>query len=270
VVIFVVVNGDATAGRMPAVFVGHGNPMNALARNAFTDAWTRLASSFARPRAIVSVSAHWYVPGTRVTANQRPPTIHDFGGFPRALYEVKYPALGAPELCRKVRDLLAPAPVVLDEDWGLDHGTWSVLVHMYPDASVPVVQLGIDETVPAEEHYQLARRLRPLRDQGVLLLGSGNVVHNLHAYAWGEQTAAAFDWALRFESKLRDFIRARDIDAVVAYEALGADAALSAPTPDHFLPLLYVLAQHEGDDPVSFPVEGFDGGSVSMLCVCVG
>jgi len=255
---------------MPALFVGHGNPMNALARNAFTEAWTRTAASFPRPRAIVSVSAHWYVPGTRVTANQRPPTLHDFGGFPRPLYAVEYPASGAPELGRKVRDLLAPAPVVLDDGWGLDHGTWSVLVHMYPDASVPVIQLSIDETVRAEEHYQLARRLRPLRDEGVLVLGSGNAVHNLHTYAWGQQTGMAYDWALRFESKLRALITARDFDAVVAYEAMGEDAGLAAPTPDHFLPLLYVLAQHEGDEPLSFPVEGFDGGSVSMLSVRVG
>jgi 4,5-DOPA dioxygenase extradiol len=264
------VNGGDGRARMPAVFVGHGNPMNAVAQNAFSDGWARLAQSLPRPRAILSISAHWYVPGTRVTANQRPPTIHDFGGFPRALYEIQYPALGAPELARKVRDLLAPAPVVLDEGWGLDHGTWSVLVHMVPDASVPVIQLGIDETVPAEEHYQLARRLRPLRDEGVLVLGSGNVVHNLHAYAWGQRTSAAYDWAVRFEARLRTLLVARDFDAVVAYEAMGADAELAAPTPDHFLPLVYVLAQHADDDGVSFPVEGFDGGSVSMLSVRIG
>jgi 4,5-DOPA dioxygenase extradiol len=259
-----------TRSRMPALFVGHGNPMNALERNSFSEGWRRLAQSFPRPRAIVAVSAHWYLPGTRVTANLRPPTIHDFGGFPRALYEVEYPAAGAPELARKVRDLLAPSPVVLDEGWGLDHGTWSVLVHMIPDASVPVIQLGIDETVAAEEHYQLARRLRPLRDEGVLVLGSGNAVHNLHAYAWGQRSAGPYAWAARFEGQLRALLSARDFDAVVAYEAMGADAALAAPTPDHFLPLLYVLAQHEGDEPVSFPNDGFDGGSVSMLSVRIG
>ncbi len=258
------------ADRMPALFVGHGNPLNALARNAYTEAWARLAGSIPRPRAILSVSAHWYVPGTRVTSNPRPPTIHDFGGFPRALYQVRYPADGAPELARHVQALLAPAPVVLDDGWGLDHGTWSVLVHMFPDASVPVVQLGIDETVPAEEHYQLARRLRPLRDEGVLVLGSGNAVHNLHAYAWGRQAVEPYDWAVRFEVSLRGLIDARDFDAVAAYERLGADASLSAPTPDHFLPLLYVLAQHEGAEPISYPVDGFDGGSVSMLGVRVG
>lgn len=257
-------------GRMPAVFLGHGNPLNALAHNPYTEAWRRLAAALPRPRAIVSVSAHWYVPGTRVTAGPRPATIHDFGGFPRPLYEVSYPAAGAPELCRRVRDLLAPAPVVLDDGWGLDHGTWSVLVHLYPDASVPVIQLGLDEAVSAEEHYQLARRLRPLRDEGVLVLGSGNVVHNLHAYAWGSQAVEPYDWAVRFEARIRALVEAGDDEAVAAYEALGRDAALSAPTPDHFLPLLYVLAQREPGDRVSFPVEGFDGGSVSMLGVRLG
>jgi 4,5-DOPA dioxygenase extradiol len=256
--------------RTPAVFVGHGNPMNALATNSWTEAWRGIAASMQRPRAIVAVSAHWYLPGARVTANAHPPTIHDFGGFPRALYGMEYPASGAPELARQIQRLLAPAPVVLDDAWGLDHGTWSVLVHMVPDASIPVIQLALDETAPAEEHLQLARKLRPLRDDGVLVLGSGNAVHNLHAYSWGRHAVEPYDWALRFEARLRALIAARDFDAIAAYEALGEDAALSAPTPEHFLPLLYVLAQHEADEPISFPVEGFDGGSVSMLGVRVG
>lgn len=256
--------------RMPAVFVGHGNPMNALSRNAWTEGWERLAASMPRPTAIVAASAHWYLPGSRVTANARPPTIHDFGGFPRALYEVSYPAPGAPDLARRVQALLAPAPVVLDDEWGLDHGTWSVLVHMYPDASIPVIQLGIDETAPAALHLDLARRLQPLREEGVLVLGSGNVVHNLHAYGWGRHTVEPYDWAVRFETRLRSLVDARLLDAVAAYERIGEDAMLSAPTPDHFLPLLYVLAQHQGDEPIAFPVEGVDGGSISMLCVRVG
>jgi len=256
--------------RMPAVFAGHGNPMNALAANPWTEGWRTIAATTPRPRAILSVSAHWYLPGSRVTANARPPTIHDFGGFPRPLYEVEYPAPGSLELARRVQALLAPAPVVLDESWGLDHGTWSLLVHMVPDASVPVVQLSIDETAPAEEHVQLARRLRPLRDEGVLVLGSGNVVHNLHAYGWGRRAMEPYPWAVRFEARLRALVSAGDLDAIAAYEAAGEDAALSAPTPDHFLPLLYVLALREGDEPVSFPVEGFDGGSISMLAVRVG
>jgi 4,5-DOPA dioxygenase extradiol len=256
--------------RMPAVFVGHGNPMNALARNAWSEGWARIAGAMPRPKAIVAASAHWYLPGSRVTANERPPTLHDFGGFPKALYEVRYPAPGAPDLARRVQALLAPAPVVLDEGWGLDHGTWSVLVHMVPDASIPVIQLGIDETAAGPLHLDLARRLRPLRDEGVLVLGSGNVVHNLHAYGWGRHVAEPYDWAVRFEARLRALVEARDLDAIAAYERLGEDAALSAPTPDHFLPLLYVLAQHQGGEPITFPVEGVDGGSISMLCVRVG
>jgi 4,5-DOPA dioxygenase extradiol len=252
---------------MPAVFVGHGNPMNSVARNAWTDGWATLAASMPRPSMILSVSAHWYLPGTRVTAEERPRTIHDFGGFPRALYEVQYPAAGSPSTACRVQELLAPAPVVMDASWGLDHGTWSVLVHMYPDASIPVIQLGIDENASAAEHFQLARRLRPLRDEGVLVLGSGNAVHNLHAYAWGRQVVEPYDWAARFERRLRELLASGDLDAVVAYESLGEDAALSAPTPDHFLPLLYVLAQHEEGESFSFPVEGFDGGSVSMLSI---
>lgn len=259
-----------TASRMPAVFGGHGNPLNALETNAWTKGWAGIAASIPRPRAILAVSAHWYLPGARVTANAWPPTIHDFGGFPRRLHEVRYPAPGSAELCRRVQELLAPVPVALDEEWGLDHGTWSLLVHMFPDATVPVVQLSIDETAPAQEHLRLARLLRPLRDEGVLVLGSGNVVHNLHAYGWGRRVVEPYPWAIRFEGRLRELVATGDVDAVAGYAALGADAALSAPTPDHFLPLLYVLGQRDEGEPVSFPVEGFDGGSVSMLSVVVG
>jgi len=257
-------------GRMPVLFVGHGNPMNALERNDYTRGWERMAAELPRPRAILSVSAHWYTPGVRVTSEERPRTIHDFGGFPRKLYEVSYPAPGSPELARRVRDLLAPSPVELDERWGLDHGTWSVLLHVFPEAEVPVVQLGIDETLAAQEHFALARRLRPLRDEGVLVLGSGDIVHNLHTYAWGRHAAEPYDWAVRFESRIRQSVEAKDFGAIVAYEQMGRDAALAAPTPDHFLPLLYVIAQAEPDEPVTYPVEGFDGGSVSMLAIRFG
>ncbi|MGE0543328.1 MAG: 4,5-DOPA dioxygenase extradiol [Dehalococcoidia bacterium] len=261
---------EGAAGRMPAVFLGHGNPLNAIARNAYTEAWQRLAAELPRPRAVLAVSAHWYVPGSRVTINDRPRTIHDFGGFPRELYAVRYPAPGAPDLARRVRDLLAPMPVELDEMWGLDHGAWSLLVHLYPQADIPVVQLSIDETCTAREHYDVARRLGPLRDEGVLILGSGNVVHNLHTYAWGRHAVEPYDWAVRFESRLRELITTHNPDPVVAYETLGTDAALAVPTPEHYLPLLYVLAQCQGDESISFPVEGFDGGSVSMLGVRIG
>jgi len=256
--------------RMPAIFIGHGNPMNALARNPFTNGWRQLGASLTRPKAILCVSAHWYVPETAVTGTPLPRTIHDFGGFPKALHDVQYPAPGSPELAHRVRDALGPLPVRVDQDWGLDHGTWSILVHMYPDADIPVVQLSIDETRPAAWHYETAKQLQQLRDEGVLIVGSGNIVHNLHTYAWGNRAAEPYDWALRFEKQARGLLGAAQFAPLVAYESMGRDALLSAPTPDHYLPLMYVLAQHREDDVVSFPVEGFDGGSISMLAVRVG
>jgi 4,5-DOPA dioxygenase extradiol len=255
---------------MPALFLGHGNPMNALETNEYTRAWRAIAEQLPKPKAVLVVSAHWFVEGTRVTIDERPRTIHDFGGFPRALFEVSYPAPGAPALAHRVTELLAPTRVEPDRDWGLDHGAWSLLVHLYPRADVPIVQLGIDETLSAHEHLALARRLRPLRDEGVLVLGSGNVVHNLHAYAWGRHPVEPFDWAIDFERRLRALIVEHRFDAIADYESMGRSAALSAPTPEHFLPLLYVLAQAEPTEPIDFPVSGVDGGAVSMLGVRVG
>jgi 4,5-DOPA dioxygenase extradiol len=255
---------------MPAVFFGHGNPMNTLEHNEWTKGWADLGASIPRPTAVLSISAHWYLPATLVTGMPRPRTIHDFGGFPRELFEVEYPAPGSPELAARVQSLLAPAAVGSDERWGLDHGTWSVLCHVFPEADVPVVQLSIDETQPAEFHYEIGRRLRPLRDEGVLIIGSGNLVHNLHAYAWGRRPVEPLDWAVRFEEKARACVLGGDHGPLIQYEELGRDAQLSAPTPDHYLPLLYVLALQREDDEVSFPVEGFDGGSISMLTVRIG
>ena len=256
--------------RMPAIFFGHGNPMNALDENTYTLAWREIAGSFEKPRAILMVSAHWYVPGTMLTNNERPRTIHDFGGFPRPLYEVEYPAPGDRALVDRVSELLAPAAAVPDLRWGLDHGTWSVLVHAYPNADIPVVQLSIDETKDPIYHYELGTRLRPLRDEGVLVAGSGNLIHNLHAYAWGRHPAEPFDWALRFEKTARELLLARDFEPLIDYESLGDDARLSAPTPDHYLPLLYVLGASDENDSVTFPVEGMDGGSISMTAVRFG
>jgi 4,5-DOPA dioxygenase extradiol len=256
---------------MPVIFFGHGNPMNALADNAYTRKWTALGRALPRPRAVLCVSAHWYLPGTAVTAMPAPRTIHDFGGFPRALYEIEYPAPGSPQVAERVRSLLAPLRVDLDQRWGLDHGTWSVLRHVFPDADVPVVQLRIDETQPAEVHYKIGARLAPLRNEGVLVIGSGNLVHNLHTYAWGRHDVAPFDWAVRFEARARELLRTGDHGPLVHYEEqLGRDAQLAAPTPDHYLPLLYVIALQGADDAITFPVEGFDGGSVSMLTLRIG
>lgn len=255
---------------MPAVFFGHGNPMNALADNAWTQGWAMIGRDIPTPKAVLCISAHWYIPSVAVTAMKRPRTIHDFGGFPRELLEVHYPAAGSPETAKRIRELLG-GDVLLDEgNWGLDHGTWSVLCHVFPNADVPVVQLSINEAEPAHFHYDLAKTLSPLRDEGVLVIGSGNLVHNLHAYAWGKHDAEPFDWALRFDRTARDLIAVRDHEPLIKYESLGKDALLSAPTPDHYLPLIYVLALQRHDDEISFPVNGFDGGSISMTSVRIG
>lgn len=252
---------------MPAIFFGHGNPMNALERNAFSKRWAKLGKTIPRPKGIVCVSAHWYLPATLVTATKTPRTIHDFGGFPKKLFEVEYPAPGSPELASRVQKLLAPLPVGRDDHWGLDHGTWSVLRHVYPDADIPIIQLSIDETQPSAFHYNIGQRLAPLREEGILVMGSGNLVHNLHAYAWGKHPAKPYDWALRFESTARELLLANDDGPLIAYENLGRDATLSVPTPDHYLPLLYVMGTRHDEDNVTFPVEGIDGGSVSMLTI---
>jgi 4,5-DOPA dioxygenase extradiol len=255
---------------MPALFLGHGNPMNAIHRNEWTSAWESIGQSISRPRAIIAVSAHWYVRGTRVTADERPRTIHDFGGFPAELFRFEYPAPGSPGLAAQIQEALLPTHVAAATDWGLDHGTWSVLAHVFPDAGIPVVQLSIDRTQPAAFHYALGGRLRSLREEGVLVLGSGNVVHNLEAYAWGQHSASPYDWAVRFEDQVRQLVGARDHQPLIEYAALGRDALLSVPTPEHYLPLLYVLGAKREGDPVSFPVSGVDGGSISMLAVQVG
>lgn len=256
--------------RMPTIFFGHGNPMNALHDNAWSQGWAAIGQRVPRPRAILCVSAHWYLPGTAVTAMAAPRTIHDFGGFPRELFEVQYPAPGDLDLVRRVRELLDPLPVREDRSWGLDHGTWSVLLHAFPAADVPVVQLSIDESQPPAFHYALGRSLQPLRDEGILLVGSGDVVHNLHTYAWGRHPAEPFDWALRFEAKARELMLRGDHAALIDYANLGRDAELSIPTPDHYLPLLYVLGASVDGEAVTFPVEGMDGGSISMLSVQFG
>jgi 4,5-DOPA dioxygenase extradiol len=256
--------------RLPVIFFGHGNPMNALGNNAWTRGWSALGARIARPRGVLCISAHWYVPHVAVTAMDAPRTIHDFGGFPRELFAVQYPAPGDAALARRVQHLLAPLDVLADESWGLDHGTWSVLCHVFPGADVPVVQLSIDETRAPQFHYEIGQRLRPLRDEGILVIGSGDIVHNLHTYAWGRHPAEPYDWAARFEATARSLVSARDHRPLIDYGSLGKDAQLSVPTPEHYLPLLYVLGASDADDPIAFPVEGMDGGSVSMLAIQLG
>lgn len=244
--------------------------MNALLDNEYTRGWRRIGAQLPRPKAILCVSAHWYIPATAVTFSAKPRTIHDFGGFPQELYEVEYPAPGSPELASRVRDMLTPISVELDERWGLDHGTWSVLGHLFPQADIPVVQLSIDKGQPPEVHFEIGKRLEPLRDEGVFIMGSGNLVHNLHRYAWGKHDVEPLDWAVRFEKQARELLLSGDYASLIAYETSGRDAMLSVPTPEHYLPLLYVIALSREGEQVVFPVEGIDGGSVSMLAVQFG
>jgi 4,5-DOPA dioxygenase extradiol len=255
---------------MPTLFFGHGSPMNTLLDNDYTRGWAAIGTAIPSPKAVLCVSAHWYVPATLVTAMSSPRTIHDFGGFPRELYEISYPAPGEPNLANRVQALLASISVDRDERWGLDHGTWSVLRHVFPEANVPVVQLSIDERKPAAFHYEVGKQLAPLRNEGVLIVGSGNLVHNLSAYAWDQPNVEPFDWAVRFEKKAREFLLAGEDNPLIEYKRLGREAMLSAPTPDHYLPLLYVIALRRKGETISFPVEGFDGGSMSMLTVQIG
>lgn len=255
---------------MPALFLGHGNPMNALLVNGYTKAWGEIGTDIRRPKAILSISAHWYITRTKVTAMQTPRTIHDFGGFPQELYEVEYPAKGDPALADEIRAILSPYSVDLDNRWGLDHGTWSVLCHLYPKADIPVVQLSIDQTKPASFHYEIGKKLAALRDMGILIIGSGNIVHNLRAYAWSQPLAKPYDWAIRFEKRARELLLAEDDGSLINYKDLGNDVLLSVPSPDHYLPLLYVIASRKEGEKIGFPVMGMDGGSISMLAVQIG
>ena len=254
---------------MPAAFLGHGSPMNALERNRYTDAWRAFGAVVPRPRAILAVSAHWYVNATAVTAMARPQTIHDFYGFPQALFDVQYPAPGLPELAEEIADVVKPEHVGADHDsWGIDHGTWSVLVHAFPDAGIPVVQLSINALQPPEWHLAMGAKLAALRERGVLVVGSGNVVHNLHAIDW-HQRDAGFGWARRFDEDARRVMAERPGDAAALVR--HADFRMAAPTDEHFLPLLYIAgmaaASGRGADVL---VDGYAYGSLSMACYTVG
>lgn len=255
--------------RMPALFIGHGSPMNVLQDNPCTQNWQRLGECIPRPQAILVVSAHWTTRGTAVTAMAAPPTIHDFGGFPQALFDIEYPAVGAPALAARLCELLAPTPVRMDQSWGLDHGGWSVLCKMYPAANVPVLELSLDLTQNAAFHLDLGRRLALLREQGVLILGSGNLVHNLRTIVCGA-AAPAFDWALRFNRTMRDCLLADDRAQLLAAMANSPDARLAVPTPEHFLPLLYVVGSKQPDEAATFFNDVVELGSIGMLSVGFG
>lgn len=254
---------------MPALFIGHGSPMNTLEDNAYSQAWRALGRQLPHPRAILALSAHWYLPTLAVTAMVRPATIHDFSGFPAALFEFHYPAPGSAALAAKIQELLKPLAVAADQEWGLDHGTWSVLAHLFPEADIPVVQLSLDSTQPNAFHYQLGQRLAPLREDGVLILGSGNVVHNLRTLRW-EAGAAPYDWAARLEQQVKARLQQHQHHDLIDYLQLDPQAQLSIPTPEHYLPLLSIIGTRQAEEVLSFPVEGITMGSLSMLSVTIG
>lgn len=255
---------------MPVVFFGHGSPTNALEDNEATRAWARIAQDIPRPKAILCISAHWLTRGTGVTAMLNPRTIHDFGrSLPAPLFDCQYPAPGDPALAERVKDLLAPIPVVLDQSWGLDHGTWAVLSKAYPQADVPIVQLSMDATQGPAWHLEVGRRLKPLRDEGVLIVGSGNVVHNLRVMEWNE-AARPYDWASRFNTFVHDAVTEDDPERLVHYNSQGQDADLAVADPDHFWPLFYVLGARAQSDRVAFETNFIQYKSLSMMSIVLG
>lgn len=254
--------------RMPAVFIGHGSPMNALEDNRYTAAWQTIASALPRPRAILVISAHWTTRGTAITSNPAPETIHDFRGFPQALFDVRYPAPGDPVLAASIRDQLAPFPIRLDDSWGLDHGAWSVLVKMYPQADIPVLQLSLDTTQGADFHYAAGQALAVLREQGILLLGTGNVVHNLEKLVWGG--AAAPEWATAFNQRVRDALTGPLPQTLTSYADWGESAAVSVPSAEHFLPILTIAGCRQDGESITIAVDGIELGAISMLSAVVG
>jgi 4,5-DOPA dioxygenase extradiol len=251
----------ASKKRMPVLFIGHGSPMNAIEDNVFSRSWIEAGKTLSRPEAILCISAHWETNGTLVTSMERPKTIHDFSGFPRALYEMQYPAPGSPELAGMVKETITSTDVQLDRAWGLDHGTWSVLCKMFPEVDIPVVQLSLDQSRDASFHYRLGRELASLRHRGVLIIGSGNIVHNLRMMSWQED---GYDWAIEFDETIKRLIRSGDHDSLIHYQNFGKTARLSIPTNEHYLPLLYILALLGEEEQVRFFADRVTLGSISM------
>lgn len=258
--------------KMPVLFLGHGSPMNALRENAFVAEFRNIEKTIPRPRAIVCISAHWETAGTFVTTAQNPKTIHDFGGFPQELYNIEYKAPGCPDVAKEIQSLIKKTPVGFDDTWGLDHGAWSVLMHMYPKADVPVMQMSLDYTQPPQYHYDIAQELKVLRERGVLILGSGNMVHNLGLVAWHmmDVDAFGFKWAIEANDTMKTYIQNYDHQALIDFRSQGSAFDLAIPTPEHYLPLLYVLALTEKDERITTFNDAIVGGSLAMTSVKIG
>jgi 4,5-DOPA dioxygenase extradiol len=258
--------------RMPVLFVGHGSPMNAIEENEFVEGWRHLGKTLPGPKAILVVSAHWETKGTFVTAVPKPQTIHDFGGFPKALFDVQYPAPGSPELAHETKRIVTKTTVGLDEKWGLDHGAWSVIRRIYPEADVPVIEMSMDYSQGPQYHYELGKQLAALRNKGVLIIGSGNLVHNLRMVAWDKMNEPeyGFDWAIQANDKFKQLIQSGNHKELINYTALGREVQLAVPTPDHYLPLLYTLALKEENEAVSFFNDKPVMGSLTMTSVRIG
>lgn len=257
---------------MPVLFIGHGSPMNGIEDNEFSRRWTKMATEIPTPKAVLVVSAHWFTKGTHITAMDFPETIHDFAGFPKALFDVQYPAPGSASLANETKALIHSADVGLSHDWGLDHGAWTIIRHMYPKADIPVLQLSIDYTKPPQYHYDLAKELYSLRKKGVLIIGSGNMVHNLRMVAWDKLDAPeyGYDWALQMNNTFKELIGNKSHGKLINYSLLGKEAQLSIPTPEHYLPLLYTLGLQNSKEDVSFFNDKVVGGSLTMTSVKIG
>ena len=258
--------------KMPVLFLGHGSPMNAIEENEFVREWVELGKSLPTPASILCISAHWETRGTNITAMKMPPTIHDFGGFPKELFDVQYPAPGNPDLAVEIKQIIKTTEVGLDNKWGLDHGAWSVIKHLYPKADIPVVQLSMDYYQPPQYHYDLARELSVLREKGVLIIGSGNMVHNLGLISWEkiEEPGFGYDWALEANEKMKQLILSNDHKSLIDYKLLGKAVNLAIPTPDHFLPLLYSLALKEENESIDIFNDKAVGGSLTMTSLIIG
>ncbi len=259
-------NGE-TRQKMPALFIGHGSPMNAIEHNEYHQRWIDFGKSLPQPKAILTISAHWLTRGTFVTAMERPRTIHDFGGFPKELFAQQYPAPGAPEFAELTKGIIHQTNVQKDYEWGLDHGTWSFLLPMYPQADIPVYQLSLDYYQPMQHHYDLAKELIQLRNKGVMIIGSGNIVHNLRMMDF---SGGVYDWAVEFDEKIKQMIEGHDHQGIIDYEKIGASAKLAVPTNDHYLPLIYTIALQGKDEELKFFNEKTDLGSVSMRSLVMG